>query len=94
MTGRKIKLQTCFAFPGEVADRMTLPEGVKTVKDFLVHMGSRMDFRFLNPETGDVEEDLEIILNKKEIWFYPAALDTLLKDEDCIEIYLLPLGGG
>lgn len=90
----RIKLKTCFALPDLGSETTLLPEGVKTVKDFLHHVGSQIDFNFIDPVTGVLEEDLEIILNSKDVWFYPTALETSLNDGDIIEIYLLPLGGG
>jgi len=90
----RIKLQTCFALPGLGSNMMSLPEGVKTIADLLFHMGIKMDYAFIDPKTGNLEEDIEIIVNGKEVWFYPTALNTPLKDGDTIEIYLLPLGGG
>ena len=73
---------------------MELPEGVETVRDLLGHMGSQTGFNFTDSDTGKLEMDLEIILNAKDVWFYPSALATKLKDGDTVEIYLLPLGGG
>ena len=92
--GKKIVLHTSFALSGSGADTTLLPEGVETVSDLLGHMGKQINFTFLDLETGNLEEDLEIILNEKEIWFYPTALNTPLKDGDKVEVYLLPLGGG
>ena len=92
--GTKINLQTCFALSGSDSEVLTLPEGVKTVSDFLGHMGREIDFNFIHPETGQVEEELDIILNGKEIWFHPKGLDTPLQDGCILEIYLLPIGGG
>ena len=92
--GVKIKLQTCFALSGSDTETMTLPEGVETVADLLSHMGREINFSFFDPGSGNLEEDLEIIVNNKEVWFYPAALKTPLHDGDIVEIYLLPLGGG
>jgi len=57
-------------------------------------MGIKMDYGFIDPKTGSLEEDIEIIVNNTEVWFYPTALNATLKDGDTIEIYLLPLGGG
>jgi molybdopterin converting factor small subunit len=94
MMGKRITLQTSFALPVSGSDTMTLPEGVETVGDLLGHMGEQINFTFIDLETGSLEEDLEIIVNEKEIWFYPSALNTPLKDGDKVEIYLLPLGGG
>ena len=92
--GIEISLQTCFALHDPGSEKMILPEGINTVGDLLRHMGRQANFTFLDQETGEPEEDLEIILNGKEVWFYPSALDTVLKDGDRVEIYLLPLGGG
>ena len=92
--GIEIKLQTCFALHDPGSESMTLPEGINTVGDLLQYMGTQTNFTFLDQETGEPEEDLEIILNGKEVWFYPSALDTVLEDGDRVEIYLLPLGGG
>ena len=92
--GKKIALQTSFALPGSGSGAIPLPEGVETVGDLLSNMGKKINFKFFDLETGSLEEDLEIILNGKEVWFYPAALNTPLKDGDKVEVYLLPLGGG
>lgn len=92
--GKRIALQTSLALPGSGSDTMPLPEGVETVGDLLRHMGEQIHFKFIDFKTASLEEDLEIILNEKEIWFYPSALHTPLKDGDKVEIYLLPLGGG
>jgi putative ubiquitin-RnfH superfamily antitoxin RatB of RatAB toxin-antitoxin module len=95
LMGKRIALHTSFALPGSGSDdTMMLPEGVETVADLLGHMGDQINFKFFDLETGRLEEDLEIILNEKEIWFYPSALNTPLQDGDKVEIYLLPLGGG
>ena len=90
----RISLKTCFALPGSGSERMPLPEGVETVGDLINYIGGQIEYSFINPESDQLEEDLEIILNKKEIWFYPGALNTPLQDGDVVEIYLLPLGGG
>lgn len=73
---------------------LALPEGVETVRDLLGDMGNQIGFNFIDLQTNELEEDLEIIINSKEVWFYPSALDTKLNDGDIVEIYLLPLGGG
>ena len=92
--GKIIKLQTCFALAGQDSDDLALPGDVKTMLDLLAHIGGEIDYNFLDPKTNRIEDDLEIILNQKEIWFYPKALDTELKDGDIVEVYLFPLGGG
>ena len=90
----RISLKTCFALPDSGSERMPLPEGVETVGDLINYIGVQIEYSFIDPESGQLEEDLEIIVNKKEIWFYPEALNTPLQDSDVVEIYLLPLGGG
>lgn len=90
----KITLKTCFALPGSDSEMRSLPESVETVEDLLSYIGGKIEYSFIDPESGHLEEDLEIIVNKKEIWFYPTALNMPLQDGDLVEIYLLPLGGG
>jgi molybdopterin converting factor small subunit len=92
--GTRISLKTCFALPDSASEGMPLPEGVETVGDLINHIGGQIEYSFMDPESGHLEEDLEIIVNKKEIWFYPDALNTPLQDGDVVEVYLLPLGGG
>ena len=77
--GTKIKLQTCFALSGSDSEMMTLPEGVKTLSDLLKYMGREINFSFIHPESGQLEEDLEIIVNGKEIRFHPNGLDTVYR---------------
>ena len=78
----RIKLQTCFALPGLGSDMVSLPEGVKTIADMVNFMGTEMDYSLIDPETGNLEEDIEIIINGKDVWFYPTSLDTPLKDKN------------
>ena len=92
--GTKIKLRTCFALSGSDSEVMTLPQGVETLAELLSYLGRELEFSFIHPETGQLEEELEIILNGKEIWFYPQGLDTPLEDGFIVEIYLIPIGGG
>lgn len=92
--GKNIKLKTCFALAGSNSEGMRLPEDVKTIDDLLRHIGGGIGFTFVDPDSGRIEDDLEIILNNREIWFYPEALNRELQDGDIVEIYLLPLGGG
>ena len=88
--GTKIKLQSCFA----LSEMMILPEGVETISHLLRHIGGMIDFSFMDPESGDLEEDFEVIINGKEIWFYPTTLNTPLNEGDLVELYMVPLGGG
>lgn len=92
--GKQIRLQTCFALPGFDAEFIDLPEGVNSIAELLQHMGKEIDFGFIDPDSGDLGEDIELILNGKEIWFYPDALNSRLHNGDRLELYLLPLGGG
>lgn len=90
----QIKLQTCFSVEGLGTEKIDLPEEVKTVADLLFYMGNVMNTRFIDPESGETEFDLEILLNHKEIWFHPMALNTPFRQEDVVEIYPLAIGGG
>ncbi|HPU28988.1 MAG TPA: hypothetical protein PLM71_01550 [Syntrophorhabdaceae bacterium] len=42
----------------------------------------------------EIREEWEILVNEKDIWFYPDNLETQLKTGDLLEVYLTPLGGG
>lgn len=92
--GKTITLRTCFALDGSDSGEMSVPSGVETIKELLLYIGKESGFDFIDTKSGVLENDLEIIVNGKEIWFYASALERPLLDGDVIEIYLLPLGGG
>ena len=92
--GITIELKTCFAVPGWESGKREVPEGVGTIKDLLLLLGKEARFDFVDARSGDLEKDLEIQVNGKEVWFYPSGLDRPLEDGDVVEIYLMPLGGG
>ena len=73
---------------------MTLPSSVKDMEDLLRHVGEKIDFIFIDAQTGRLRPDIEIIVNGREIWFYPEGLRKPVHDGDSIEITLIPLGGG
>ena len=89
-----IKLDTNFAFGGSGSGGFSLPSGVATLGDLLRHIGREVDFPFIDPDSGDLEIDLEISINGKDIWFYPTGLNTPLKEGDVVDISMIPLGGG
>lgn len=74
--------------------KMILPSSVGTVEDLLRHIGRKIDFVFLDAQTGKLRPDIDILLNGKEIGFYPEGLQRVILDGDSIEITLVPLGGG
>ena len=90
----RIKFHTCFALPGSDSEIMDLPEGVMTVADLIHWMGREINVSFIDSKTGEMENDIEVILNGKEVFFYSNGVDTVLNDGDRLEIFLLPLGGG
>jgi hypothetical protein len=73
---------------------MVLPSSVRSMEDLLHHLGETIDFVFLDGVTGKLRPDIEVIVNGKEIWFYPEGLQKLIHDGDSIEVTLIPLGGG
>ena len=73
---------------------MVLPSSVRSLEDLLRHLGEAIDFVFLDGATGKLRPDIEVIVNGKEIWFYPEGLKRLIRDGDSIEVTLIPLGGG
>lgn len=74
--------------------QMVLPSSVRRVEDLLRRIGEEIDFVFLDGATGRLRPDIEVIVNGKEIWFYPEGLQKLIRDGDSIEVTLIPLGGG
>ena len=92
--GMVIKLQSCLALPGLESGMMTLADGIETIADLLIDLGKQIDFEFIDPASGDLVDSIEILVNEKEVWFYPSAMKTPLKDGDVVEIVLIPLGGG
>jgi len=73
---------------------MVLPSSVRSMEELLHHLGEAIDFVFLDGATGKLRPDIEVIVNGKEIWFYPEGLKRLIHDGDSIEVTLIPLGGG
>lgn len=71
-----------------------LPPAVRNIEDLLRYIGKGIDFVFLDAQTGKLKADIEILVNGKEIWFYPEGLKKPVRDGDSIEITLIPLGGG
>jgi hypothetical protein len=71
-----------------------LPPSVGNMEDLLQDIGKRIGFVFLDAQTGKLRPDIEILVNGKEIWFYPEGLKKPVLDGDSIEITLIPLGGG
>jgi hypothetical protein len=73
---------------------MVLPSAVRSVEDLLRHLGEKIGFVFLDAQTGNLRPDIDILVNGKEIWFYPEGLKEPVLEGDSIEITLIPLGGG
>ena len=78
--------------PGLESGMMTLADGIETIADLLIDLGKQIDFEFIDPASGDLVESIEIIVNEKEVWFYPSALKTSLKDGDVVELGVEGLG--
>ena len=89
-----VRLRTNFSYRCEEREELMLPDGVRTIAELLHRIGDEMDFRFLDVRTGNLRPDIEIIVNGKDIWFYPGGLQSPLSDGDLLEITLIPLGGG
>ncbi|KPK23835.1 MAG: hypothetical protein AMK69_17315 [Nitrospira bacterium SG8_3] len=65
-----------------------------TVGGLLRFLGQQKNFALINPDSGKLATYFEILLNDKDIWFYPTGLDTSLSNGDSIHINLIPIGGG
>jgi len=73
---------------------MVLPFSVKNIEHLLRDIEEKIDFVLLDAQTGKLRPDIDILVNGKEIWFYPEGLKKPIFDRDSIEIILIPLGGG
>jgi len=92
--GASIKLNTNFAFRDTNSEDFSLPAEVKTVSDLLRHISRKIGFDLIDPDSGEMEIDLELTINGKELWFFPTGLDTPLNHGDSVLVSLIPLGGG
>jgi len=90
----RITLRTNFTVPGKENDSLALDSNVDTLSCLLSYLGEKIRFDFIDPHRGELETDLEILVNGKDFRFLPGGIDALIKEGDLVEVYLLPLGGG
>ena len=90
----RITLNTNFIVLNSESQEINLPSTIMTVRDLIGYAGRQINFQFFKNDSGKLETDLEIVVNGKEVWFYPEKLDTRLNDGDSVVLYLMPLGGG
>jgi hypothetical protein len=88
------KLTTNFLGREEGFGDFQTPPFAHTIGALLRHIGQQIDFPLISSDLKNLRPDVEVIINGKEIWFYPTGLDTPLGSDDLVEIYLVPLGGG
>lgn len=92
--GVKIALISNFSLGIADPEHFLLPPDITTIGDLLRHVGEQMNFPFIAANADDLRRDIEVSINGKDVWFYPNALNTPLKDGDSVEVNLVPLGGG
>jgi molybdopterin converting factor small subunit len=90
----KIKLTSNCALRIQGSGDFSVPESVKTIGELLRHLGRRIDFVFVDKDGEMLRPDVEILLNGKEILFFPRGLKTRIEEGDSVDITLTPLGGG
>jgi molybdopterin converting factor small subunit len=90
----KIKVKTNVSFSALESGEVALPPGITTVGGLLRYLAQQKDFALIDPDSRKLETYFEILLNDKDIWFYPTGLDTSLKNGDSVHINLIPIGGG
>ena len=90
----RIKLVTNFSFQGSKSGEMVLPENAATMEDLLGYIGEQIDFSFMAADGITLRRNLEVTINGKDLWFYPAGLKPPLKAGDAVDVSLTPLGGG
>ena len=75
-------------------DHFVLPEGVMTVKDLLEFIGEKIEFDLLKTGGNDIDEDVELIVNGRNVFASSERFQKPLGEGDIVEIYMLTLGGG
>ncbi len=90
----KINLKKNILVPGLETEAVTLPEDVHTLRDLLQYIGRLIHFEIIALDTGDLQDDFEVSINGREAAFVPEGLDISLKDNDYVDIEIVPLGGG
>jgi hypothetical protein len=89
-----INLRTSVVIPTMEGDQTTLPEDVRTLRELLQYIGSKINFDIIDSISGNIHDDFEVRINGKESCFLPGGLDSLLGNNDRVEINILGLGGG
>ena len=92
--GVKIALISNFSLGISDPENFLLPPHITTIGDLLRHVGEQMNFPLVAANADDLRRDIEVSINGKEVWFYPSALNTPLKEGDSVEVNVVPLGGG
>jgi molybdopterin converting factor small subunit len=90
----KIKLTSNCALRIQGRGDFSVPESVETIGELLRYLGRRIDFVFVDKDGDMLRPDVEILLNGKEILFFPRGLKTKIEEGDSVDITLTPLGGG
>jgi hypothetical protein len=94
----KIFIKSNFVLPGlEKADSVEFDAPEMTLRDFLEKLAQLTSNRFEFIERDSLQinqEDWGIEINGKPYQIFRKGLDHPLRDEDTIDIMLLPIGGG
>ncbi len=90
----RITLRTNFTVPGRVNDSLALDSHVDTLSRLLSYLGEKIRFELIDLHGGELETDLEVLVNGKDFRFLPGGIHALIREGDLVEVYLLPLGGG
>lgn len=88
----RITIKSNFGITGLDNDELEL-EGYPTLSDVLSELAESAEYPFLCQD-GQIDPDVEILLNGLEYAFLPQRLNTLLNEGDKIQILMLALGGG
>ena len=89
-----ITLTTNFGFQGSKSTNFSLPSAVITIGDLLQFIGKEIGFTFVDAGVVNLRPDVEVIINGKDVLFFPMGLRTELKEGDEVDISMIPLGGG
>ena len=91
---KRIRLKSNFSLGISDSEDFYVPSDMTTIGELLQYISEEINLPLISTDLVDLQRDIEVIMNGKDIWFCTEGLKTLLTDGDSVEVYLVPLGGG
>lgn len=88
-----VHLKTSMLVPEIHNEEFALTAETSTVRALMADLGRCVSVNLFKSD-DDLIDFLDVKLNGRKIDFYPAGVDTALKDGDQVLVRLVPIGGG